>query len=91
MFSVLTVGVSVIVHIYQNTWNCAHNQGDFTVCKLYLNEPEVKKIQECILVFYVEGELHEIFVWDACVFWIAGRKCFLSHKLELRKKKQVIV
>lgn len=43
MFSVLTVVVSVIVHIYQNTWNCAHNQGDFTVCKLYLYEPEVKE------------------------------------------------
>lgn len=43
MFSMLIVVVSAIVHIYQNTWNCAHNQGDFTVCKLYLNEPEVKE------------------------------------------------
>lgn len=36
-------GGSVIVHIYQDTWNCTHNKGDFTVCKSYLSEPEVKE------------------------------------------------
>lgn len=43
MFYMLIVVVSVIVRIYQNTWNSTHNKGDFTVCKLYLNEPEVKQ------------------------------------------------
>lgn len=43
MFYMLTVVVSVIVRIYQNTWNSTHNKGDFTACKLYLNEPEVKQ------------------------------------------------
>ena len=39
----LVLVVSVIVHIYQDTWNCTHNKGDFTVCKFYLSEPEVKE------------------------------------------------
>lgn len=43
MFYMLIVVVSVIVRIYQNTWNSTHNKGDFTACKLYLNEPEVKQ------------------------------------------------
>lgn len=34
MFYMLIVVVSVIVRIYQNTWNSTHNKGDFTACKL---------------------------------------------------------
>lgn len=83
MFYMLIVVVSVIVRIYQNTWNSTHNKGDFTACKLYLNEPEVKQnVTVHFRIFLRRRRIpHEIFVLNACVFWIAVRKCFLSHQL----------